>query len=46
MEHNINENKRRSIVELKATLEELESGEGLSRFVGGHGLMSRMVEFS
>ena len=35
-----------SIVELKAALEELESGEGLSRFVSGHGLMSRMFEFS
>ena len=33
-------------MELKAALEELESGEGLSRFVGGHGLMSRMFEFS
>ena len=35
-----------SIAELKAALEELESGEGLSRFVGGHGLMSRMFAFS
>ncbi len=33
-------------MELKAALEELESGEGLSRFVGGHGLMSRMFKFS
>ena len=46
MEHNIKEIREESIAELKAALEELESGEGLSRFVGGHGLMSRMFEFS
>ena len=46
MKHNIKEIREESIAELKAALEELESGEGLSRFVGGHGLMSRMFEFS
>ena len=35
-----------SIAELKAALEEFESGEGLSRFVGGHGLMSCTFEFA
>ena len=34
-----------AIAELRAALGELESGEGLSRFVGGHGLMSRLFEF-
>lgn len=33
------------IAELRAALGELESGEGLSRFVGGHGLMSCLFEF-
>ena len=33
------------IAELKAALAELENGEGLSRFLGGHGLMSRVFEF-
>ena len=35
-----------AIAELRAALGELESGEGLSRFVGGHGIMSRCFEFS
>jgi len=34
-----------AIAELRAALGELESGEGLSRFVGGHGLMSCLFEF-
>ena len=34
-----------AIAELRAALVELESGEGLSRFVGGHGLMSCLFEF-
>ena len=46
MENSINKIREESIAELKAALEELENGEGLSRFVGGHGLMSRMFEFS
>lgn len=37
---------RETIEELRATLAELESGEGLSRFVEGHGLQSRVFVFS
>lgn len=35
-----------TIGELKAALTELESGEGLTRFVEGHGLQSRFFAFS
>ena len=35
-----------TIEELRAALAELESGEGLSRFVEGHGLQSRVFAFS
>ena len=35
-----------TIEELQAALAELESGEGLSRFVEGHGLQSRVFAFS
>ena len=35
-----------TIEELRAALAELESGEGLSRFVEGHGLQSRFFAFS
>ena len=31
--------------ELRAAFAELESGEGLTRFVGGHGIQSRVFEF-
>lgn len=34
-----------AVSELRAALTELESGEGLSRFTAGHGLMSRVFEF-
>ena len=37
---------RETIEELRAALAELESGEGLSRFVEGHGLQSRVFVFS
>ncbi len=37
---------RETIDELRAALAELESGEGLSRFVEGHGLQSRVFVFS
>ncbi len=37
---------RETIEELRAALTELESGEGLSRFVEGHGLQSRVFVFS
>ena len=39
------ETRAESAAELRAALAELEGGEGLSRFVGGHGLMSRVFEF-
>ena len=35
-----------TIEELRAALAELEAGEGLSRFVEGHGLQSRVFAFS
>lgn len=35
-----------TIEELKAAIAELESGEGLTRFVEGHGLQSRAFVFS
>lgn len=34
-----------AVAELKAALAELEGSEGLLRFTGGHGLMSRVFEF-
>lgn len=34
-----------AVAELKAALEELESGMGLTRLVGGHGIQSRVFEF-
>lgn len=45
MNGNIDEARIGTVAELKAALDELEGGEGLSRFVGGHGLMSRVFEF-
>ena len=42
----MDETREETIAELRAALGELESGEGLSRFVGGHGLMSRTFEFT
>ena len=39
------EARKETIEELQAALAELESGEGLSRFLGGHGIMSRLFEF-
>jgi len=39
------ETREETIAELQAALDELERGEGLSRFLGGHGLMSRFFEF-
>ena len=40
------ETKRADVVEeLRAAFAELESGEGLTRFVGGHGIQSRVFEF-
>ena len=34
-----------AVEELSAAFAELESGEGLTRFVGGHGIQSRVFEF-
>jgi hypothetical protein len=34
-----------AVEELSAAAAELESGEGLTRFVGGHGIQSRVFEF-
>ena len=34
-----------AVEELRAALAELESGEGLTRLVGGHGIQSRVFEF-
>ena len=34
-----------AVEELKTALAELEGGEGLTRFVGGHGLQSRVFAF-
>lgn len=39
------ETREEAIAELQAALGELERGEGLSRCLGGHGLMSRLFEF-
>ena len=40
-----NEAREDAVAELQAALGELERGDGLSRFLGGHGLMSRVFEF-
>ena len=45
MDNDSAEKREETIAELNAALVELESGEGLSRFAGGHGLMSRRFEF-
>lgn len=34
-----------AVANLKTALEELESGKGLTRLVGGHGMQSRVFEF-
>ena len=34
-----------AVEELQSAFAELESGEGLTRFVGGHGIQSRVFEF-
>ena len=34
-----------ALAELKAAFAELESGQGLTRLVGGHGIQSRVFEF-
>jgi len=46
MADNSAETREETIAALNAALTELEGDEGLSRFVGGHGLMSRRFEFN
>ena len=52
MENEIDENgkdiktrREEAVEELRAAFAELESGEGLTRLVGGHGIQSRVFEF-
>ena len=45
MDESAAETREDAIAALNAAFAELEGGEGLSRFVGGHGLMSRRFEF-
>ena len=44
-ENEIEERRAEAVEELRAAFAELESGEGLTRFVGGHGIQSRVFEF-
>ena len=46
MDDNAPEPREETIAALNAALAELEGGEGLSLFAGGHGFMSRRFEFS
>ena len=46
MEDGIEEKREAAAGELRAALDEIESGAGLTRFVGGHGLQSRVFEFA
>ena len=45
MEDEIEAKRAVAVEELRAAFAELESGEGLTRFVGGHGIQSRVFEF-
>ncbi len=45
MDNDMETKRAAAIGELRAALAEIESGEGLSRLVGGHGLQSRVFEF-
>lgn len=45
MEDDVKARRSDVIEELKAAFAELESGAGLSRLVGGHGIQSRVFEF-
>ncbi len=46
MENEIEAKRAEAVEELRAAFAELESGEGLTRFVGGHGIQSRVFEFA
>ena len=45
MENDIESSRAAALAELKAAFAELESGQGLTRLVGGHGIQSRVFEF-
>ena len=45
MENDIESKRAAVLAELKAAFAELESGEGLTRLVGGHGIQSRVFAF-
>ena len=45
MEHDIETRRAAALAELKAAFAELETGRGLTRLVGGHGIQSRVFEF-
>ena len=45
VDDSLNEERTDALAELEAAIEELESGEGLSTFVEGHGLQSRVFRF-
>ena len=44
-EKDMESNRADAVAELRAAFAELESGEGLTRLVGGHGFQSRVFEF-
>ncbi len=44
-EQDIEAKRADAVEELRAAFAEIESGEGLTRFVGGHGIQSRVFEF-
>ncbi|MBR3221762.1 MAG: hypothetical protein IKF72_05955 [Kiritimatiellae bacterium] len=44
-EKDIEARRTEAVEELRSAFAELESGEGLMRFVGGHGIQSRVFEF-
>ena len=46
MENDLEAKRAEAVEELRAAFAELESGEGLTRFVGGHGIQSRVFEFA
>ncbi len=46
MENEIEAKRAEAAEELRAAFAELESGGGLTRFVGGHGIQSRVFEFA
>ena len=46
MGNDIEAKRAEAVEELQAAFAELKSGEGLTRFVGGHGIQSRVFEFT